>query len=87
MGQKQVRRPMTEVYYKDEDHTEKKHKQPNSGGHMKEEKKPDALTHPGKNVFKPKEKPKCPGQMYVTPPKKEHNESDFAGDQKQKQMY
>ena len=46
--------------------------------------KPDALKHEGKNVFKG-EKYCMPGQQYV--PKKDHNESDFAGEQKQKSMY
>lgn len=87
MGQKQVRRDATEVYYKDEDKAEKKHKQPNDGGKVKMDKKPDAMRHDGKNVFKEQAKPKCPGQMYTTSEKKQHNESTFAGEQKQKRMY
>lgn len=87
MGQKQVRREKTEVYYKDEDKPEKKHKQPNDGGSVKMDKKPDAMRHDGKNVFGKEKKDKkcCPGQMYV--PKKDHNESSFAGELKQKEMY
>lgn len=82
-GQKNMRRPMTEAYYKNEDKKMSKPKQPDSGARV--EKKPDAMRHDGKNVFG-KEKANClPGQQYV--PKSVHNESKFAGEQKQKEMY
>lgn len=86
-GQKLKRRPMTEAYYDNPKYSQKKAKQPDQGKVNMSDKKPDAAKHEGKNVFKPSEKPKCPGQMYVKPEKKEHNENDFAGEQKQKRMY
>ncbi len=50
----------------------------------KVDKKPDEMGHQGKPAVG--KGTKCmPGQMYV--PKKVHNESTFAGEQKQKDMY
>lgn len=86
-GQKIKKRPVEEKYYDNPGMPKLKYKQPDQGKVNMSDKKPDAAKHEGKNVFKPSEKPKCPGQMYVKPEKKEHNEQDFAGEQKQKRMY
>lgn len=49
------------------------------------EMKPDKMKHEGKSAFKPAKKECCPGQMYV--PKKESNESVFAGEKEEKPGY
>jgi hypothetical protein len=77
---------MTEERYVNPPPVKTKYKQPDQGNKMSE-KKPDQAGHEGKNVFKEKKKDCCPGQMYVKKEKQEHNESDFAGEQKQKRMY
>ncbi len=86
-GQKIKRRPMTEAYYEDAPKEKLKYKQPDQGKKKMSDKKPDASKHEGKNVFAETRKPKCPGQMYTQSEKDQHNESDFAGERKQKAMY
>ena len=87
MGQKMKRRPMTEERYENPGMPKLKYKQPDQGKVKMSDKKPDASKHEGKNVFKDKKKMCCPGQMYVKKEKDEHNESEFAGEQKQKDFY
>lgn len=77
------RRAVTEAYYEKKKEPMKKPKAPDEKK-PRVELKPDAAVHKGKNVFNAK-KDCCPGQMYV--PKREHNESTFAGELKQKSMY
>lgn len=87
MGQKIKKRAVEEKYYDNPGMPQLKYKQPDQGKVKMSDKKPDAAKHEGKNVFKEKKKDCCPGQMYVKKEKQEHNESDFAGEQKQKSMY
>lgn len=81
---RQKSRPATEAYYEEEKEPMKHYREPDER-RVKMDKKPDANKHEGKNVFGGGKKNCSPGQMYV--PKKEHNESKFAGEQKQKKMY
>jgi|SRR5271168_282048 len=87
MGQKLKKRPLEEKYYENPEPVKLKYKQPDSGRKHMSEHEPDKSKHEGKNVFKPEAKPKCPGQMYTKKEKQEHNESSFAGEKKQKEMY
>lgn len=86
-GQKLKRRPMSEEHYVHPGKEKLKYKQPDEGKVKMSDKKPDAAKHEGKNVFKEKKGHCCPGLMYVKKEKQEHNESEFAGEQKQKSMY
>jgi len=82
---RQERRPATEAYNTHGKDTTKSHYKEPDKNKAKVESKPDKSCHEGKNVFAPAKKNPLPGQMYM--PKAIHNEQDFAGEKKQKEMY